>query len=99
MNGMVPVTLVAGSRTSSHLRTRHGVTMRLPVSSLSILILVACAPSANPPAPDRTRIEIELPISKEKAYDRLYRAFIEEGMNIATASPISASLMPSAKYS
>ena len=76
----------------SYLTTKHGVTMRLPVSSLSILILVGCAPSAPPPTPESARIEIELPLSKEKAYDRMYRAFIEEGISIATASPISGSL-------
>lgn len=68
--------------------------MRFPLSLSSILILAACTQSANPPTPASasTHLDITLPLTKEKAYDRMYRSFIEEGLNIASASAAGGSL-------
>jgi hypothetical protein len=62
--------------------------MRFIVSVVSILILVACGQtqSAPPPTPESARIEIRLPLRMDQAYDRMYRSFREEGLNIASAS-------------
>jgi hypothetical protein len=69
-------------------RCQHAI----PVSRLSILILAACAQSANPPTPESARIEIRLPLRKAQAYDRMFRAFREVGLNIASASASTGSL-------
>lgn len=67
--------------------------MRSLSTILSILILAACAQSAAPPpAPESTRIEIRLPLRKDQAYDRMYRYFLEEGLNIASASKNTGTL-------
>ena len=66
--------------------------MRFPTSLLSILVLAACGPSANPPTPESARIAITLPLRKDQAYNRMYRAFLEEGLNIASASATTGSL-------
>jgi hypothetical protein len=66
--------------------------MRFPTSLLSILVLAACTQSANPPTPESARIEITLPLRKDQAYDRMYRSFLEEGLNIASASASTGSL-------
>ena len=66
--------------------------MRFPVSQLSILLLASCAQSANPPTPESARIEIRLPLRKDQAYDRLFRSFLAEGLNIASASASTGTL-------
>ncbi len=66
--------------------------MRSPVSLLPILILAACAQNPNPPTPESARIEIRLPLRKDQAYDRMFRSFIEVGLNIASASASTGSL-------
>src|SRR4029077_19260457 len=76
--------------------------MRFSISLVSILVLAACARSANPPTPESARtnpptpesarIEITLPLRKDQAYDRMYRSFLEEGVNIASASASTGSL-------
>ena len=66
--------------------------MRFPSSLLSILILAACAQSAPPPTPESARIEIRLPLRKDRAYDRMFRSFLEEGVNIASASASAGTL-------
>ena len=66
--------------------------MRFPASLLSILILAACTQSARPPTPENARIEIRLSLHKDQAYDRMFRSFLEEGVNIASASASTGTL-------
>ena len=62
------------------------------LASLSIVILAGCALNAKPTTPENARIEIRLGLPKDQAYDRLVRSFLEEGLNIASASASTGTL-------
>jgi hypothetical protein len=50
------------------------------------LLLVAAALSLPAQTPERSQIQLDLPMPKAKAFDRVMAAFVEEGLTIGSAS-------------